>query len=627
MLKYQRMKELAGPFRFGSALTLHVLLVASRADAAELSLWEANAKWPVPPDAKVTLEVDRNDFFLGENVLVHFILQNKGNRPFEADFGGDYRGATRALRFKVTARDESGRAAEDPDPSQFCGGGFGGPRKLNPGEKFTQSLPLIRYCRIVEPGRYTIRVTHDFGWKEGERKRPVGEVTVAFRMPTPAGAEAVIAAMEKLPADPNSTYGERSRDYADFRALCHPVYLEPLRRRAQKGDRDALEGLCWIQTPAATVALIGLATNSDTKLALEALKTLAMRLPDPTLESTNGFGGFPPFTKEVRCRLEKNSWEPRLGPQVRALATNFLARSETAEVAAGAFLIECVGTTAEAPAVRSALDRVLDPLVNARRDPKDNILDQPEPIRQLVNAMSALHERGYTFDGDHLSGQGAFLLYFTWLANKPPPRPERWLELLKVFGEDGRFPTRVAALSSIPEPVPDECIAFVKARLTDQDLGVCRAACAVAGRSGKREFLKPLLEIIATEHHEWLLREATDAAKKLGAGFDLLDVWAGRLTEEHLYGPALDSLQTVIEGLPGSWTGRTDLTRGERIELRNQWRKFLTRHADEIRRGQKFKVDDPALTPALFGRARAWQLPNGKFWPITWAEMDGSPQN
>src|SRR5207249_2714145 len=113
-----------------------------------------------------------------------------------------------------------------------------------------------------------------------------------------------------------------------------------------------------------------------------------------------------------------------------------------------------------------------------------------------------------------------------------------------VFGENCRFPVRVAALNSIPEPVPEQCIAFVKARLTDEDLGVCRAACTVAGKSGNKIFLKPLLEIIATEHHELLLREATDAA----------------------------------------------------------------------------------MIPARFGRARTWQLPDGKFWPSSWAVMDKPPQ-
>jgi hypothetical protein len=602
------------------------LFAGNSTSAGELSMREASAKNPVPAGAKVSIDCDRQEFFLGENVLLHFTLENESDRVFEADFGGDYRGASRHLRFKVTAIDGSGRLAEDPDASEFSGGGLGGSRKFNPGERFTQSLPLTRYRRILQPGRYTIRVTHDYGWKEGELKRPVGEISLIFRMPTPQEAEAVIAAMEKLPLAPNNSYGERAQNYADFTALCQPVYLKPLLQRAEKGDRNALEGICWIASSDATTALIRLATNADQKLALDAAKTLAMRLPDPALESTNGFGGFPPFTKESRRQLVKNSWDAKLAPSVRSLATNYLARSETAGIATGAFMIQTVGTINEARAVRAALDHVLDALVGPRRDPKDNILDQPEGIRELLNAMDVLHSQGYTVDEDQLSGQGAFLLYFTWLANQPAPRPGRWLELLNVFGENCRYPARVAALSSIPEPVPDGCIAFVKARLADDDLGVVRAACSIAGKSGNKDFLNPLLEIIATEHHEWLLREAAAAATKLGAGFDLLDAWANRLAEEHLYGLALDNLQTIVEGLPGSSTGRTDLSRGERIELRNQWRQFLLKHADEIRAGKKFKVGDPALTRALFGRARTWQLSNGKFWPISWAEMDAPPQ-
>ena len=607
-------------------LALQALLAFSQVPAGEPSIREANANKPVPPGAKVTLEVDHRDHFLGENALVHFILQNTGDQPFDVDFGGDYRGATRHLRFKVTATDESGQVAEDPYPSEMCFGGFVDSQKLNPGDKFTQSLPLMRYCRIVRPGRYAIRITHDFGWKEGKRERPVGEVTMVFRMPTLTEAETVVATMESLPADSNTSSGERSRDYADFRSLWQPVYLKPLLHRAEKGDRNALEGICWIESRDATATLIALATNSDSKLALEAAQALTMRLPDPALGSTNGFGGFSPFTKEVRRKLVQRSWDPDLAPAVRALGTYFLARPAADEIATGGFMLEAAGTLAEAPAIIAAMDRALNPMVNPRHDPKDNILDQPQPLRELISAMNVLHRKGYTLEEGALNGEAQILLYFTWLVDKPPPRSDRWLNLVEAFGPNTRFPTRVAVLNSIPQPLPDECLEFVKARLSDPDLGVCRVACTVAGKSGNKSFLAPLLEIIATEHHEWLLREATDAARRLGAGFDLLDTWADRLTEEHLYGLALDCLQTVVEGLPGSSSGRTDLTRGERIELRNQWKRFLAEHVTEIRAGKKFKLEDPALTPALFGRARTWQLPNGKFWPITWTEMDKPAQ-
>ena len=105
-----------------------------------------------------------------------------------------------------------------------------------------------------------------------------------------------------------------------------------------------------------------------------------------------------------------------------------------------------------------------------------------------------------------------------------------------------------------------------------------------------------------------------------GAGSELLTTWADRLGDEDLYELALDNLQAVIEGLPGGSSGRSDLSRSERLALRSQWNEFLSRHAAELQKGRRFKLTDPALSPALFGRARSWQLPDGTTWPRTPAE-------
>src|ERR1035437_10880951 len=72
---------------FLASLALQMLLIVSEVRAVESSMWEANAEKLVPAGAKVTLEVDRREYFLGENVFVHFILENTGDQPFEADFG------------------------------------------------------------------------------------------------------------------------------------------------------------------------------------------------------------------------------------------------------------------------------------------------------------------------------------------------------------------------------------------------------------------------------------------------------------------------------------------------------------------------------------------------------------
>ncbi|MCX7046134.1 MAG: hypothetical protein NTX50_11695 [Candidatus Sumerlaeota bacterium] len=602
-------------------------------------MWERSATKPVPDGAKITLETDRQEYFLGENILVHFILTNTGAQPFEAEFGGDYRGSSRHLRFKVTATDEAGNLAEDPDPNPMCFGGMGGPRTLKPGEKFIQSLPLMRYRRIIQPGRYTITAKHDFGWKEeGERKRPIGVTTITLRLPDASQTESVVTQMEKLPENPDSVWGQKTKEYADFSCLCQPVYLEPLIRRARAGNLRALAGIGSMATTQATQALIEMANAADAKLALDAALTLNGRLPDPEFKKElPGRGPFRFDAMESRRRLAEKSYDDKFTSQVRALAVKFLGLTETREIGCGAFMIQAVGTPDEAPAVIAALDRVLDPMVRPRHDANDNILDFPEPLPELMRAMQSLHKRGFTLNSGGLSGNAQIMLWFAWLQNEPGPRPQRWLEMAEAFGTGSHYPLNEAVVRSIPSPMPLECAKFVEGALADRDYGVCRAACEVAGKSGRKEFYKPLLEIIATEPHEWLFRAAADAARDIAtsntarelatsdtapsysAEYDLLEACADRLDDEHLYPIALDYLQTIFEGLPGGWSGRTDLTRSERLELRKQWKAFLTAHAADLRANKKFKLTDPALSgsvaAALFGHARSFQLPDGKIWP------------
>ncbi len=75
----------------------------SSVSAEPLSFGMLSDPGPVPAGAKVTLYADQQEFFLGENVLIHFCLENVGDEPFEISTGGDYRGSSRHLRFKVSA--------------------------------------------------------------------------------------------------------------------------------------------------------------------------------------------------------------------------------------------------------------------------------------------------------------------------------------------------------------------------------------------------------------------------------------------------------------------------------------------------------------------------------------------
>src|SRR6266404_2023662 len=55
----------------------------------------------VPASAKITLELDKPEYFLGENILLHFVVENVGEEPFSINLGGDYRGSHRSLRFRI----------------------------------------------------------------------------------------------------------------------------------------------------------------------------------------------------------------------------------------------------------------------------------------------------------------------------------------------------------------------------------------------------------------------------------------------------------------------------------------------------------------------------------------------
>ena len=602
-------------------------------------VWLPEEVQAVPEGAKVTLELDRPEYFLGENVLAHFVLENTGSKPFKISQGGDYRGSSRSLRFVVTATNEAGHETEDPDPHPMNLGGLEGTSEVKPGAKFTVSIPLVRYRKFDAPGRYTIRVSHDLGWREepGGPKRPVAEASVTFHMPTPEQAETVVAGMEAMKEDPGVSQGQRSPDYPDFGALRQPVYLLALERRAEQGNDAALEGIGNMETLDATAALIKRACEPGNPLALEAAQTLNNRLPDPEFAGKlPGRGPFNTSRLEDRRRLSQRCWDDKFIPEVRALAKRLLGASDQSkggtirhttrtmwgsmtrdvgdQIGTGAFMIEAVGMPEDAPAVLGAMLPVLEQTMTPRTEPKDNILNDPEPLPELLRAMAALHKRGYSM-GPNFSGNAELLLYFTWLADQPPPRPENWQQCFEAFGTSSPYAIREAVLRSAPLPLPEACVPGVRAALADKDLGVCRAACELVGKSNDQRFLAPLLEIIATENHEWLLGSATNAAVRLGAGYELLHIWAERLGDEHLYGQALDCLQGVLDMKTYGSSGRTDLSRAERLHLREVWLAFLDHHEKELRAGKRFKLDDPAVQPELFGRARQLNLADGSRWP------------
>ena len=135
-------------------------------------------------ELRITLVADKEEYFLGENVVLHYRIENRGtntfsingregaNGPFSISLGGDTRNnAGRATRFKVEAIDQAGRMAEDPCPNPCEFGGMSPLPTLKPGDEFCEDLQLMRYREPSKPGTYTIRVYHDLGWEQAAALR------------------------------------------------------------------------------------------------------------------------------------------------------------------------------------------------------------------------------------------------------------------------------------------------------------------------------------------------------------------------------------------------------------------------------------------------------------------------
>jgi hypothetical protein len=289
------------------------------------------AAFQTPAKSRVILTMDKTEFLLGENVLVHYCFENTSKAPIKISYGGDYRGSSRHLRFKVTVTAGLSAVMPDPDPSGFSLGGIGGTEELADGGRFCQSLPLMRYARIERAGTYTIRVTHDLGLPAGEA--PEGSIAVNLTMPTAAEAETVVAETFALPRDGGNVMGRLSTPFADFSTLRYQVYLSPLLRRAEAADTMAVGAIGSIPTPEATKALVELLRHSNPAVTRAAARTLSARLPDPALDGA--LAPRSPFDNEMRDPrryLINASWRPEFAGDVRGAADRLLAAQTTEDI-------------------------------------------------------------------------------------------------------------------------------------------------------------------------------------------------------------------------------------------------------------------------------------------------------
>ncbi len=583
-----------------------VLLLSTQALTAE--------RHPVPKGARIRLELDRKAYFLGENILLHFVVENAETEPFELEYGGDYRGATRHLRFKVTATGPDGGKVRDPDPSGFNFGGMGGSKSLKPGEEWIQSLPLHRYLRFESPGLYTIRASHDLGWKETEEARiPWGETRIELAMPTPDQARRIVESAYRA-RDTRTSIGKRSKPFRDFSCLGYPIYLPILAERARGGDEQALTGLGAIPTPDATKSLIELLRHADGAFAYTAARHVAVRLPDPQI--TRKLKGRNPFFNpriEARRWLVEASWRPELAPNVKTFGRQQLAKEDLDRIALGAYILQCLGDERDVPLLVRTLDGAIS---RAEELPLEESL-YPRPrgsCGELMRVVDILIQRGVTAPHEP-SSPGEAALFLVAVHHRADFRPPKWQETYARLLADEFGYVRELTLKYAPTPPPAAVRSRLAVLLADPVVDVQIEACRMAKRLGDPSFGKAVLKTLAKARETWLFRSAANAALEIGDRLEVARVLASRLDEDGMLEHCIGYLENLVVDHSGG-TSLSDHASRERLKrLKTRWTEFLNEHADDVKAGKLFRIGDPTLTPDLFESACYFNLSGGRTWP------------
>lgn len=594
-----------------SALTL---LLATSASASNAQFGRAIE---IPPGAKVSLEFDRATFFLGENIAAHFRVQNVGKVPFSVESGGDYRGARRHLRFKVTAVGPDGKAVADPFPSTNNMGGIGGSSTVNAGESWYQTLSLPDYIAFEKPGKYLVSAQHDLGWEAtAQRPLPIATASIQVLAPTVEQARTIVEAAARPPLDPGRRMGEKWAVVApNFAAMRDPIYLPLLAERVRGGDSRFLDSLAQMETPGATQSLIWL-LEGEPKIAQDAAKVLASRLPlSPQGLALWSHPGAEAM-KAQRLALTARSWRAEFVPAVQRWAHQAVASTERDTLRTAALMLESVGDASDSEAVLSALEARIaqtqkSPRWQSQNGERGNDGDGwqlQDDCLLLMRAADALLQRGAVLPAEQTAAVIAVQIQSS--QGNPERRTEQWSVRQASWLQHPvpfirQLTLQSLGSSSYPPPktrliLAPPVRALLPMLLAEPDTSVRAAACEIAGATGDKALLPEVLQVLASARNGWLIDAANAAAVALGGQYEAWLVWAQRLDEPNMMRPAIQSLHTAIKRKGGGygWAARTDEKQSP--ALKTKWLAFLRANEKQLRAGHRFELGDVALPAGLF---------------------------
>lgn len=567
------------------------------------------AQPPAPATLRATLTAAKSKYFIGEDVVVNYCIENPSATTFDVLAMPDY-----GFRSVVT----NATGVVMPRTRLVLGSGIMQWHNIAPRGKWCRSFSLMQFVRIDRSDDYTVSASIEFELRSGSEltrgSGPEAQTTVTLSMPTEAEAEGVLASLEALQPSA-SNVGDTRNQYGGVVAYPAP-YLLPLRKRAEAGDVNAVTAIAGMPLPGATRALIDLTAHPLPSVARAATFSLPARLPPAfagvlgiqqiggALQTLGGFG--------TDADLAAESWRSDFTADVRILAKKLLTSVDPVEVRAGAFMIAAVGVQEDVPDVAAALSRTIAqaPSLPLAADG----WSQPRGVSQeLQRAATALVGRGYT---PMAPGQtsGDVVLWLAALGRGG--RPSGWeASLGQALKHEALF-VREVALEHMPVPVPDALVPFVAAGLGSPDVTIQVAACGLADRAKLSELVAPLVEAFRGAADARVLNACGNALHTLGARMALLDIAAARLADQlsgQLSSDFLSWLYGVFEVTSGG--GGQSATPGQARALSTRWQQFLAAHRADIMAGKRWFLDDPAVTADLVPPGWSFSRPGKQDWP------------
>ncbi len=537
----------------------------------------------IPTDVTISLEARKNEYFLGENILMDYRVSYKGDGTVTVGFG------TGVDDNQLCAAVANNRAGDIvPQCRLKCSSGGHGGRVLRRGDTMTFTIPVMRYCAFEKPGRYRVRVIAHLGWSNDRsvaelETRPASdprwaETTVDLVMPDADQARKVVTQMRgEARGVPERFYpkdGNRGvPDYADFSCLRYPVYLPILRELAEgrEGYTNVLAGIANTRGPEATRELGRLLKHPDTAFVLNVAGALSERLPEPE-EAVQRVRCIPNHIQDIDPQFGKDSWQAEFSVPVRDFATAAIRVKYPEWVRCGAFMLEAVGTANDMPAIISAIDATV-PLAGTRGGFQDEEpLDPDCPMRQacedLVFAAEAIAYRG-ALPLLEPRTSGEIVSYLAALRQQKKFRPKDWQELWRSWVRRGPAFVRQTALFRAVNPLPDEL---------------------------RQDFWSATREVIADSRNPSVIRLAADEALSRKFPPDqVLETLVDRLDTTPLFQYVYAFLNDIAQ------TGRAGDVRWECVAVptaaslkteKEAWKRFLKENGDRIRCGYRFSAFD-----------------------------------